>query len=112
MTGYLSQSGFTGTMSFPSDDPSIVHRERGGWTKTFEETRPTHPHQLATGVDLAISESDSADYTAFVTGSVWGKHEHKMIYIVDAFKSKMDFPTTVETLEFYHKKNSDIHNIK
>ena len=23
----------------------------------------------------------------------------------------MDFPTTVETLEFYHKKNSDIHDV-
>ena len=91
---------------------SMIHRERDGWSETYEETQPTHPHQLATGVDLAISESDSADYTAFVTGSVWGKHEHKMIYIIDAFKSKMDFPTTVDTLEFYHKKNSDLHNLK
>ena len=89
----------------------MVHRERGGWSETYEETQATHPHQLATGVDLAISESDSADYTAFVTGSVWGKHQHKMIYIVDALARKMDFPTTVDTLEFYHKKNSDIHDM-
>jgi hypothetical protein len=34
-----------------------------------------------------------------------------MIYIVDAFASKMDFPTTVSTLELYHKKNSDVHNM-
>lgn len=34
-----------------------------------------------------------------------------MIYIVDALARKMDFPTTVDTLEFYHKKNSDVHNI-
>jgi phage terminase large subunit-like protein len=59
--------------------------------------QPTHPHQLATGVDLAISESDSADYTAFVTGSVWGKHEHKMIYIVDAFEQN-GFPNDSRVL--------------
>ena len=78
---------------------------------TYEETLPTHPHQLATRVDLAISESDSADYTAFVTGSVWGKHNHKVIYIVDALARRMDFPTTVSTLEFYHTKNSEIYGM-
>ncbi len=91
----------------PERWPSIISTEN----TTYEESLPTHPHQLATWVDLAISESDSADYTAFVTGSVWGKHEHKTIYIVDALARKMDFPTTVSTLEFYHKKNSDIYGI-
>ncbi len=30
-----------------------------------------HPIDLTTGVDLAISESTAADYTAFVTGWEW-----------------------------------------
>lgn len=97
--------------TLPERWSSIVQKKIGRWSETYEETQPTYPYKLATGVDLATSESDSADYTAFVTGSVWGKHWYKMIYIIDAFKSRMDFPTTVETLEFYHKKNSDIHDV-
>lgn len=52
-------------------------------------------------MDPAISESDSADYTALVTGSVWGHEEKRKVYITQAFQARMNFPKTIETLQIY-----------
>ncbi len=68
-----------------------------------------HPIDLNTGVDLAISESAAADYTAFVTGWEWGKFQHKILFIVDALARKMDFSETAETLAEFHQKQSRMY---
>lgn len=67
--------------------------------------------KIVTWVDLAISESSSADFTAFVTGAVFGKHENKSIFIVDAFAKRMDFPTTMGTLRTYDATKRQLYPV-
>ena len=76
------------------------------------EKRPPRPMQLVTGVDLAISEKESADETAFVSGMVWGKNRDKRLYITDAFAKRMDFSDTATMLEWHHRKQSDAYGAK
>ena len=77
--------------------PEWIH-----WEEVLpDKTNDFYPHRLKTWVDLAISESNSADYTAFVTGSVWGYEERRKVYITHAFQARMDFPKTIETLQIY-----------
>lgn len=50
-----------------------------------------------TGVDLAISEKTSADYTAMVSGRVYGYDKNMKIYILpNPINERMDFPSTVQ----------------
>ena len=50
-----------------------------------------------TGVDLAISEKTSADYTSMVSGRVYGYDKNMKIYILpNPINERMDFPSTVQ----------------
>lgn len=51
---------------FPEPAPAMVTEPRWCYSNSLP-----HPLDLNTGVDLAISESAAADYTAFVTGWEW-----------------------------------------
>ncbi|MDD5145197.1 MAG: hypothetical protein PHW72_03695 [Candidatus Pacebacteria bacterium] len=54
----------------------------------------------AVGVDLAISEKDSADYTAFVSALVFGYAENMKIYILpNPVNRKMNFSSTEEEMK-------------
>jgi predicted phage terminase large subunit-like protein len=56
------------------------------------------------GVDPAISQKDSADYTAMVTGRIYGDGENIRIYILpNVINKRMTFPETVETCKTLHK---------
>lgn len=91
---------------FPEPAPASIYTENSvSWSSL------PFPFKLATGVDLAISDKDSADFTAFVTGSVWWKFEHKIIFIVDAFQQKMDFSDTVRMLDEYQNRQSSTYNL-
>lgn len=55
---------------------------------------------IATGVDLAISERSSADYTAMVSAYIYGFGEHLRIYIVpNPVNERMSFEKTVRRAE-------------
>lgn len=104
----------------------VVYQEWIHWYDTFPEPAPSiiahtnwisrntlpYPRYLVTGVDLAISDKDSADYTAFATWWVWGLNQQKILFVVDAFQEKMDFSITAETLRSYHQRNSEAHSVK
>lgn len=68
-----------------------------------------------TGVDLAVSEKDAADFTAFVSGEAWSiGAEGKVIYVTDAVQMKNDFPTTLEALGRYARlkeSSKDINHL-
>lgn len=50
------------------------------------------------GVDLAISEKESADYTAMVSAYVFGSDEDLKVYILpNPVNKRLNFPTAVET---------------
>lgn len=89
---------------FPEPAPAMINEGRSCYGNSLP-----HPIDLNTGVDLAISESAAADYTAFVTGWEWGKFEHKILFVVDALARKMDFSETAETLAEFHQKQSRMY---
>lgn len=52
---------------------------------------------IATGIDLAISQKDSADYTAMVSAKVYGHQEKLKVYILpNPVNKRISFPDTVE----------------
>lgn len=53
------------------------------------------------GWDLAISTKDTADYTVCTT---IGVADNNMIYVLDWFRDKIDFPTQVKMVEKQAKK--------
>ena len=87
--------------NFPEPAPAMVNERRWCYSNSLP-----HPLDLNTGVDLAISDSSAADYTAFVTGWEWWRKQHKILFIVDALARKMDFSETAETLAEYHRKQT------
>ncbi len=87
---------------FPKPALRMIHTENTSMGSSLP-----FPNHLATGVDLAISDKDTADFTAFVTGWVWWKRQHKCIFVVDALARKMDFSETANVLEEYHRRQSE-----
>ncbi len=67
------------------DFPSF-QSDKHSWTKT--------------GIDLAISLKDTADYTAMVTGSLFGRYGDKKLYIhAYPVNKRMNFPTALDKAE-------------
>ncbi len=65
--------------------------------KKDEDGYPMHSGTYI-GVDLAISKKDTADYTAMVSGWMYGSGRDVIIYILPKIINKrMSFPETVET---------------
>lgn len=63
---------------------------------------------LAFSVDLAISEKQTADYTAIVSGYVFGIDKDTKIYISPfPINQRMDFPKTINTIISENLKHSD-----
>jgi len=60
------------------------------------------------GIDLAISKKDTADYTAMVTGWIYGDGRDAKLYILpDIINRKMSFPETVDLCKVLNKKYDD-----
>lgn len=65
---------------------------------------------LVVGVDLAISEKDSADYTAMVTLDIRGNGDKMQIYVLpNPINKRMNFPTTIDLVR---ELNVSLHNPK
>lgn len=82
-----------------SDDDQIIRRHM---IHTYPEL-PTllsgQYRRIVIGVDLAVSESDKADYTAIVTLDVRGLGESARLYILPRpFNKRVSFPTTMNVL--------------
>lgn len=84
------------------DEDQAIHRE---WIQYYDEFPPkvkrdgytTHT-EIRIGVDLAISKSDTADYTAMVPGLLFETDSGYDIYILPKIiNKKLSFPETVDT---------------
>lgn len=75
-------------------DESVTYFKRADFLATTEEDKKKNVNFYLTA-DLAISESDRADYSVFVICSV---DENKTIYIVDVIRARMDGKEIVDTL--------------
>lgn len=97
------------------DEDQIVQRE---WVQYYDELpQDTDEYRNTyTAIDLAISQSAAADYTAMVTAHVFGSQENMKIYILpNIVNRRMDFPTTIEQikelarLNYYNGRKSEIY---
>lgn len=80
-------------LNYPVDE-SVAYYKR----KDFLEMKEEHHNQklhLYITVDLAISESEKADYSVFI---IAGVDEYKRIFILDVLRERMDGREIVDTL--------------
>jgi predicted phage terminase large subunit-like protein len=81
------------------DTDQVVHPE---WIHRYT-TMPGHEKLLytATGIDLAISQKDTADFTAMVSARVYSVDNAIKIYILpNPINERMTFPETVERIKY------------
>lgn len=81
------------------DQAQIIKDE---WIKYYDVLPESNGdfHYVATGIDLAISEKETADYTAMVSARVYGNQDTLRIYILpDPVNIRMGFPETVEKIK-------------
>ncbi len=80
-----------------SDADRLVHPE---WIHYYDQLPPETTNGfrfIATGVDLAISQKDSADCTAMVSAKVFGYKSDLRVYILPfPINNRLDFPQTFE----------------
>ncbi|HRH23347.1 MAG TPA: hypothetical protein PK295_01825 [Candidatus Magasanikbacteria bacterium] len=78
----------------PSDGQVVYHE----WIQYYD-TLPTNMYAVwtKTGIDLAISKRDTADFTAMVTGTLYRRGNELFLYIHPyPINERMDFPETLE----------------
>jgi len=75
-------------------DESVTFFKKADFLPIREEDRNQPLHYYLTA-DLAISESEKADYSVFIVGAV---DEHKIIRVQDVIRERMDGKEIVDTL--------------
>jgi predicted phage terminase large subunit-like protein len=75
-------------------DESVAYFKRADFVPRLEEDRKK-PLRYYIGVDLAVSEKDRADYTAFVVG---GMDENGLLHIVNVIRERMNALEIVDTV--------------
>lgn len=89
-----------------STEEQIVKPE---WIQFYSKLPQGGLCRILIGIDLAISERDSADFTAMVVGYVYGVGKNMRIYIQpNPTNNRLNFPTQVEfikSLVAVHKRN-------
>ena len=75
----------------------VVHPE---WIHHYDDLPSGKPQTIAIGVDLAISEKQSADYTAMVIGYIYGYGKNLKIYIQShPINERLTFPAQVDRIK-------------
>lgn len=96
-----------------SDADRLVHPE---WIQYYDTVPPEDSGDfqfIATGIDLAISQRESADYTAMVSAKVFGYNEKLKIFILPhPVNERLSFPETYETAKQLSKDLGDGHYTK
>lgn len=85
-------------LNIVSDASRVVWPE---WIQYGDESSETEkPILTVIGIDLAISQRDTADYTAMVVARAYGRMENLRIYIqANPVNARLDFPETKARLE-------------
>lgn len=86
------------------DEDQVIHPH---WIKRYKNDElPSKKHKAYmgtySGVDLAISQKDTADYTAVVSAYIYGINEKLRIFILpEVINKKLSFPQQVELLKMH-----------
>lgn len=80
-----------------SDSDRLVHPEWIHYYDNLPSESGDHFRYTATGIDLAISQKESADYTAMVSAKVFGYDDKFRAYILPhPINKRMSFPETFD----------------
>lgn len=80
-----------------STEEQVVKPE---WIQSYTKLPHDGLRSIAIGIDLAVSEKNSADYTAMVSGYVYGCGRNMMIYIQpNPINARIPFPVQTEYLK-------------
>jgi hypothetical protein len=96
-----------------SDADRLVHPE---WIQYYD-VLPSEDNgeflYTATGIDLAISQKESADYTAMVSAKVFGYNDNLAVYILPfPVNKRLSFPETYELAKDLSKELGSGHYTK
>lgn len=81
----------------PAED-QIVRPEWIHYYNELPDIKNSDYRFVATGIDLAISEESTANYTAMVSARVYGTRQDMVIYILpNPVNKRLTFPQTIET---------------
>ena len=80
-------------------DESVTFFKKGDFLATTQEDRQMKMHHYVTA-DLAISESEKADYSVFILAGV---DENKIIHIKDVIRERLDCRQIVDNLLFMNQ---------
>lgn len=94
-------------LNLVADDDQIIQRKDIQYYDELPEKLDGQYRRIIIGVDLAISESDKADFTAILVIDVRGTGDKQRMYILpNIINKRMNFRATVDQL----KSLSDYHN--
>jgi len=80
-----------------STDEQVIQPE---WINYYVHPPKTGLRRISIGIDLAISEKETADYTAMVVGHIYGHGKNMEIYIQpNPINQKVSFPVQVELIK-------------
>lgn len=81
-----------------SDGDQLIEKEWLHYYREIPSVNSSDFKYAITGIDLAISQKESADYTAMVSAYVFGNGNNLRIHILpNPINERMNFPQTVET---------------
>lgn len=90
-----------------ADDDQVIRPE---WIRYYDSLLSESCRFTATGIDPAISEKDNADYTAMVSGKIYGRKKALKIYVLpNPVNERMDFPKTIEKIKSLSKTLGNAH---
>lgn len=92
------------------DEDQVIHPE---WIH-FYDVIPTNRdsyHGVFVGIDLAISQRDTADYTAMVSAAICGYDETFCVYILpNIINRRMTFPETINQVKLLNTANKSFYS--
>lgn len=92
------------------DEDQIIHAD---WIHYYDELPKNREsmRKVLIGIDLAISQKDTADYTAMVSALVYGHDEGFKVFILPhPVNSRLDFPTTIRRIKQAREENKQIYS--
>lgn len=92
------------------DEDQVIYPE---WIQFYDQLPDFRDRyrKIVMGVDLAISQKDTADYTAIVSALIFGYEENfKMFILPNPVNSRMNFPQTIEQIDTVYDANKKLYS--
>jgi len=92
------------------NEEQVIHPEWIHYYDTLPQNSDSF-HEVAVGVDLAISQKDTADCTAMVSALILGSEKTFRVYILpNPVNGRLTFPQTIERLKTVVKTNEKMYS--